>query len=175
MVRLHDKDFVPFIDEKALQNRIAQLGNRISEDFKGTSPLLIGVLNGSFMFLSDLSKHIHIPTEISFIKVSSYASTTSTGAVTELIGLQEQIKDRHVIIVEDIVDTGLSMKVLLEKLNEQKPSKIAIVSLLLKPEALVHPINVDYIGFEIPNKFVVGYGLDYNGLGRNLPEIYQLK
>jgi len=175
MVRLHDKDFVPFIEEKALLQRVAQLGSKLSEDFRSQTPVILGVLNGSFMFLSDLSKHITVPVEVSFIKISSYNSTTSTGKVTELIGLQENIKGRPVVIVEDIVDTGLSMKVLVEKLQEQEPCKIAIVSLLLKPEALVHSVNVDYIGFEIPNKFVVGYGLDYNGLGRNLPEIYQLK
>jgi hypoxanthine phosphoribosyltransferase len=175
MVKLHDKEFVPFIDENTLRERVSHLGAQISKNFEGKNPIILGVLNGAFMFLSDLTKHISIPCEISFIKLSSYSATSSTGKVSELIGLQEDLKDRYVIVVEDIVDTGLSMKVLLEKLQKKEPCKIDIVSMLLKPEALVHRVNVDYIGFEIPNKFVVGYGLDYNGLGRNLPEIYQLK
>jgi len=127
------------------------------------------------MFLSDLAKKISVPAEITFIKFSSYSGETSTGTVKNLIGLEAELKGRSVIVVEDIVDTGLTMLHLMNQLQEQKPASITLVTLLYKPEALKYKINLDYIGFEIPNRFVVGYGLDYDGFGRNIPEIYQLK
>lgn len=175
MIQIKDKEFVPYINQEALQQRITELGNAISEDCRTQCPILIGVLNGSYMFLGDLSKSISIPIEICFLKIASYTGTSSTGTVNQLMGLDADIADRHVIIVEDIVDTGLSMSFLLEKIKSLGPKSVRIATLLTKPEALKHPINLDYVGFEIPNKFVVGYGLDYDGLGRNLPAIFQLK
>lgn len=150
------------------------MGGQITSDYQGSTPLLIGIMNGAFMFLSDLSKQIDLPIEISFVKVSSYESMSSTGRINPIIGLDINLFGRDVIIVEDIVDTGLSMSYILEAVRESNPQSIQIATLLLKPDALQKEINPKYIGFEIPNKFVVGYGLDYDGLGRNLKEIYQL-
>ncbi|WP_373492790.1 hypoxanthine phosphoribosyltransferase [Aquiflexum sp.] len=175
MVLIKDKEFVPYISAHVLKKRIEELASEISNDFSEGPAVLIGVLNGAFMFLSDLTKNIKVPVEVTFIKVASYMGTKSSGEVKSLIGLDLDIEGKSVIIVEDIVDTGLSMKFLLELVKERKPKKIAVASLLLKPDALVHDINIDYVGFEIPNRFVVGYGLDYDGLGRNLPALYQLK
>jgi hypoxanthine phosphoribosyltransferase len=175
MVEVKDKRFVPYLSEADLSQRISSMGAKISSDFGGKTPVLLGVLNGAFMFLSDLAKTIDVPVEIQFVKVASYESTASTGKVKDLIGLNIDLTGREVIIVEDIVDTGLSMKHILNIVGEKNPVKISIATLLLKPEALKEPLDIDYIGFEIPNKFVVGYGLDYDGLGRNLKEIYQLQ
>ncbi len=175
MIEIKDKKFIPFIDSSQLDERIREMGKEISENFSGKEPIIIGVLNGAFMFLSDLSKAITIPAEVSFIKISSYQGETSSGKVKQIFGLEVDIEGREVIIVEDIVDTGLSMSYLLETISEKKPENITVVTLLHKPEALIKDIKIDYIGFNIPNKFVVGYGLDYDGFGRNLAEIYQLK
>ncbi|MDO9552049.1 hypoxanthine phosphoribosyltransferase [Rhodonellum sp.] len=175
MIKVKDKDFVPFISSDNLASRVSQLGVQISNDFAGEDPILLGVLNGSFMFLSDLAKHVTIPAEISLVKIASYSGTVSTGDVKTLMGLDIDLTGRSVIIVEDIVDSGLTMDFLISLILKQTPKKIAIATLLLKPEAFKYDFKIDYIGFEIPNKFVVGYGLDYDGWGRNLPEIYQLK
>lgn len=175
MISIKDKIFVPYITANSLNRKVAEIGSEISKDFKDDCPVLIAVLNGSFMFLSDLAKSISIPIEISFVKISSYKGIQSTGTVKSLLGIDINLENRSVIIVEDIIDTGLSMKHLMEMVEKEKPKKIAVATLLFKPEALIFPIKVDYTGFEIPNKFVVGYGLDFDGLGRNLPEIYQLK
>lgn len=174
MIQIKDKQFVPFIKEPELLQRVSALGRQITEDYRGSSPLLIGIMNGAFMFLSDLAKHIDLPVELSFVKISSYESMASTGTIQPLIGLDTALAGRDVIIVEDIVDTGLSMSYILEMVQKSKPKSLQIATLLLKPEALKKNIEARYIGFEIPNKFVVGYGLDYDGLGRNLKEIYQL-
>ena len=174
MIQIKDKKFSPFIREQDILDRVSALGRQITEDYSDRSPVIIGVMNGAFMFLSDLSKHIDLPLEISFIKLSSYASMSSSGNVKPIVGLATDIKDREVIIVEDIVDTGLSMTFLLGMLQEQKPKSIQIASLLLKPDALQKDVTVKYLGFKIPDKFVVGYGLDYEEYGRNLKEIYQL-
>lgn len=174
-VKIKDKEFVPFISAESIDQRLKILGAQISKDFKNDNPILLGVLNGSFMFLSDLAKYIDIPSEFTFVKLSSYSGENSTGKVKNLIGLDSDLKGRKVIVVEDIVDSGLSMNHLLENLHAKEPLDISIVSLLFKPEALKFPVKIDYVGFEIANKFVVGYGLDYDGLGRNLPSIYQLK
>lgn len=175
MIQIKDKEFIAYISEEMLTQRVRDMGIKISLDFQGQFPLLVGVLNGSFMFLADLAKSISIPIEISFIKISSYQGTTSTGKVKDMSGLDVDLKGRPVIIVEDIVDTGLSMSFLCEKIKKLEPKSISVATLLTKPDALQHPVKVDYVGFEIPNKFVVGYGLDYDGYGRNLPAIYQLK
>lgn len=175
MISIKEKIFVPYITANSLKKRVEEIGNEISKDFKEDCPVLLGVLNGSFMFLSDLAKSISTPMEVSFVKVSSYSGTSSTGNVKNLMGLDIDLKNRSIIIVEDIIDTGLSMTHLLEMVQKENPKKIAIATLLLKPEALKYPMEINYIGFEIPNKFVVGYGMDFDGLGRNLPELYQLK
>ncbi len=174
MIQIKDKKFTLFIQEKNILDRVFALGRQITEDYRGRSPLMIGVMNGAFMFLSDLVKHVDLPLEISFIKLSSYSSMSSSGNVKPVVGLVTDVKDRELIIVEDIVDTGLSMTFLLALLQEQKPKSIQIASLLLKPDALQKDVFVKYLGFEIPDKFVVGYGLDYEEYGRNLREIYQL-
>jgi hypoxanthine phosphoribosyltransferase len=175
MIQIKDKDFILYISEDMLAKRVQEMGAKISRDFKGQSPLLVGVLNGSFMFLADLAKSISIPVEICFLKISSYQGTASTGKVKDISTLEVDLNGRPVIIVEDIVDTGLSMSYLIEKIRKLGPTSISIATLLTKPDALQYPVKVDYVGFEIPNKFVVGYGLDYDGYGRNLPAIYQLK
>jgi hypoxanthine phosphoribosyltransferase len=175
MKQVKDKYFIPFIDSTTLQERIKILAQKVNKDYKGKNPLLIGVLNGSFMFLADLFKFIDIECEITFIRVSSYKNTESTGKVKQILGLQEEIQSRDIIIVEDIVDTGITMQEILGQLASQKPASIKIMTMLFKPKSLKVPLKLDYIGFEIGNKFVVGYGLDYDGFGRNLDAIYVLK
>lgn len=174
MIEVKDKTFKPYLRQPEIEKRVKELGREISKDYLGKNPVLIGVLNGAFIFLSDLSKSVDIPAEISFIKISSYEGESSTGKVKKLIGLDVELKNRHVLIVEDIVDTGLSMVHLLSQVYEMKPASVKTVTLLHKPDALQHTVTLDYVGFQIPNKFVVGYGLDYDGFGRNMPEIYQL-
>lgn len=173
-MKVKDKEFSIFIEESSIEERVAVLAKEISHDYQGKTPLFVAVLNGSFMFASDLMKGIEIPAEISFIKLNSYNRTHSTGKVKELIGLDENIFGRHLIIIEDIVDTGLTIKHMLEELRELGPKSIEIASLLHKKEATKEPLDIRYVGFEIPKKFVVGYGLDYDGQGRNLRDIYSL-
>jgi hypoxanthine phosphoribosyltransferase len=175
MKQVKDKYFIPFIDSTTLQERIKILAQKVNKDYKGKNPLLIGVLNGSFMFLADLFKFIDIECEITFIRVSSYKNTESTGKIKQILGLQEEIQSRDIIIVEDIVDSGITMQEILGQLASKKPASIKIMTMLFKPEALKVPLKLDYVGFEIGNKFVVGYGLDYDGFGRNLDSIYVLK
>ncbi|HSC55003.1 MAG TPA: hypoxanthine phosphoribosyltransferase [Phnomibacter sp.] len=174
-VQVLDKTFVPYLSAEAIHESVAKLGQQICDDYKGKDPLFIAILNGSFMFTSDLFKTIDIPAEICFIKLASYKGTKSSGHVITAIGLDAVIKDRHVVILEDIVDTGKTLTAFLPEIMNQQPASLAICALLHKPEAMVHPLDISYIGFSIPNRFVVGYGLDYDGYGRNLPEIYQLK
>lgn len=174
LVQVKDKTFRPFIDRQKLQARIEELGSIISKDYAGLNPLLIGILNGSFIFAADLFRSISIDAEISFIKLASYQGTTSTGTVVTAIGLDETLNGRHVIIVEDIVDTGKTMSSFLPELMDRRPASVKIAALLIKPDALKYDVNVDYYGFTISNEFVVGYGLDYDGYGRNLPELYQM-
>lgn len=173
-IRVHDKEFVPYLSEQTIQERIAELAKQISTDFKDREVLFLGILNGSFIFAADLFKRITIPAAISFIKLVSYKGTSSSGTVITSIGLEEDLSGKDVIIVEDIVDTGKTLTEFLPSLVKQNPNSVRICTLLQKPEALQYPLDVDYIGFSIPNKFVVGYGLDYDGLGRNYPEIFQI-
>ncbi|WP_040669752.1 hypoxanthine phosphoribosyltransferase [Nitritalea halalkaliphila] len=175
MIQILDKSFVPYLSKETLQERIQSLGAEISADYAGKPLCVLAVLNGAFMFCSDLVKEITIPMELQFIKIASYAGTRSTGEVSELLGLSTSLKGKEILIVEDIVDTGLSMQYLLASMAKEAAASIRICSLLVKPEALQHPVDIHYTGFEIPKKFVVGYGLDYNGFGRNIGEIYQLK
>jgi hypoxanthine phosphoribosyltransferase len=169
-----EKTFRPFLSAEVLNERIKELATQINKDYIGKNPIFIGILNGSFMFASDLYKNITVPSTISFIKLVSYKGTTSTGTVITAIGLEEDLTDKDVILIEDIVDTGKTMKEFVATLHKQSPASIQICTLLHKPEALQHPLDLKYVGFEIPNKFVVGYGLDYDGFGRNSQEIFQL-
>lgn len=173
-LKVHDKYFVPYISEAELSRRISELAGDIDNHYKGKKPLFIAILNGSFMFASDLFKHITIEAEICFIKLASYKGTKSTGQVITAIGLDTDIVDRHVVIIEDIIDTGKTMSEFLPQLHHQHPASLKIAALLHKPEATTYPIQIDYLGFSVPNKFLLGYGLDYDGLGRNIKEIYQL-
>ncbi|MBS4065958.1 MAG: hypoxanthine phosphoribosyltransferase [Chitinophagaceae bacterium] len=173
-LKVHDKYFVPYISEAELSQRISELAGDIDNHYKGKKPLFIAILNGSFMFASDLFKHITIEAEICFIKLASYKGTKSTGQVITAIGLDTDIVDRHVVILEDIIDTGKTMSEFLPQLHHQHPASLKIAALLHKPEATTYPIQIDYLGFSVPNKFLLGYGLDYDGLGRNIKEIYQL-
>lgn len=175
VVECRGERFRLFIDAATLQRRVAELGRQISQDYEGKQPILIGVLNGAFMFLADLMRFITIDCEVDFLKLSSYgAAKVSSGQVYELKKIDADIRNRHVLIVEDIVDTGLSMQFMLERLKDYEPASVATVTLLHKAEATQVEIPLDYIGFQIPNKFVIGYGLDYGQLARNLSAIYIL-
>lgn len=173
-IEIEDKEFDLLIEYDQIKKRIRFLGIQLNVDYENRVPIFLGVLNGSFIFMADLIKEINISSEISFVKVSSYdGADTSSGKVKEVIGLDINLKNRDVIIVEDIVDTGVTLSYLLEKIHQQEPASVAICSLLLKPHSMKKEIDIDYVGFEIPNEFVVGYGLDYKGLGRNLTDIYR--
>ncbi|MCC5920757.1 MAG: hypoxanthine phosphoribosyltransferase [Cyclobacteriaceae bacterium] len=173
-ITIKEKAFEPYISSESIHERVVSLSNQINRDYKDLNPVFLAVLNGSFMFASDLMKYINVRSEISFTKLSSYEKTESSGKITELIGLGEEIRDRNVVIIEDIVDTGRTLKHLIGKLEDQKAKSIKTVALLSKPEARVEEVDVAYVGFEIPKEFVLGYGLDYDGYGRNLPSIYKL-
>ena len=173
-VTLHDKTFVPYLSEEKIKDRLAELGQKISQEYEDKNPLLLAVLNGSFVFAADLMRAIDIPAHISFIRLASYKGTKSSGRIQEVVGLYEDITDRHVIVVEDIVDTGRTMEHLLNTLAGQGAASVEVATLLHKPEATEAVLDLRYVGFTIPPKFVVGYGLDYDGLGRNLPALYCL-
>jgi hypoxanthine phosphoribosyltransferase len=169
-----DKTFVSFIPHIRIQETVARMAADLDRDLFNKDPLFLAVLNGSFIFAADLFKQIKMPARISFVKLASYIGTGSSGKVDQLIGLQEIITGQHIIIVEDIIDSGQTMTKLLEYLNGQQPASIRIATLLYKPDAFKANFKIDYIGLEIPNNFVVGYGLDYNGYGRNSKDIYTL-
>ena len=172
---VHGKSFVPYISDEEIQAKCFEIAVKINNDYKGEKPLFIAILNGSFLFAADMFRHIDLEAEISFIKLVSYKGTTSTGNVVTAIGLDERVKDRHVIIIEDILDTGRTLYQFLPELYNQNPKSLKIATLLTKPTARLFDVQPDYLGFEIPDKFVLGYGLDYDGLGRNIPSIYQLE
>ncbi|KQN34395.1 hypoxanthine phosphoribosyltransferase [Pedobacter sp. Leaf41] len=173
-IKVDDKEFEIFLENDNLNKRIRLLGIQINLDYEGKCPLFIGVLNGSFLFMADLIKEIDVPCEVAFMRVASYEGTSSSGKVKELIGLPDDIEGRDIIIVEDIVDTGLTINHIIKTLKEKNPASVKVSSLLVKPSALQYDVEeLAYVGFEIPNEFVVGYGLDYNGLGRNLNDIYR--
>ena len=171
-IKVRDREFAVSIPEEKIKARVAEVATQISHDLEGKRPLFLAVLNGSFVFAADLLRGIETPCEISFVRMASYEGTSSTGAVKQLIGLKEDIKDRTVVIVEDIIDSGLTMVHLLELLKEKQPADIKIAALLVKPGNLKVELDIPYCCFEIPNDFIVGYGLDYDGEGRNLPSIY---
>lgn len=175
MIQLHDKQFVPFISAKEIDFAIAKIVALIEDDFADETPVFIGVLNGSFMVVSDFMKKYKKPCELSFIKMASYEGTSTTNDVKQLIGLNQDLSGRTVVVIEDIVDTGNTLVELKELFKKQNVKHFKIATLFFKPEAYKKEVKIDYIGIRIPNKFIVGYGLDYDGLGRNLPEVYQLK
>ena len=174
VVKIKDKTFKTSIPEKEIKARIQAVADRINHDLADKNPLFLAVLNGAFVFAADLMRMITIPCEISFVKLASYQGTTSTGKITEVMGINEDLTDRTIVIVEDIVDTGLTMKRMIESLGTRHPASVHICSLLVKPEKLQVDLNIEYAAMEIPNDFIVGYGLDYDQQGRNLPDIYTL-
>ncbi|MEO1436163.1 MAG: hypoxanthine phosphoribosyltransferase [Bacteroidota bacterium] len=173
-ILIHGKTFKPFITKEQIEDRIAELGDQLRRDYEGKNPLLIGILNGAFIFMGDLVRKMEFDCEMSFVKLSSYDGMNSTGKTKTMIGLNQDIKGREVIVIEDIVDTGNTMFDLLNELHEKGVATARIVTLLFKKDAFIRNFPVHYIGFQIPNKFVVGYGLDYNQHGRNWDAIYQL-
>ena len=175
MIQLHDKQFVPFISAQEIDFAIAKMVSQVEADFADETPVFVGVLNGAFMVVADFMKQYKKPCEVSFIKMSSYEGTSSTNDVKQLIGINQDLTGRSVVIIEDIVDTGNTLVELKELFKKQNVKHFKIATLFFKPEAYTKDIKIDYIGIRIPNKFSVGYGLDYDGLGRNLPEVYKLK
>ncbi len=173
-IKVNNKIFTPFITAEQINEKINILAAELNRDYEGKRPLFIAILNGSFMFASDLFKAVTIEAEICFIKLASYKGTKSTGNVITSIGLDEPLNSRHVVIVEDIVDTGKTLNEFLPQLFNQQPASLKIAALLHKPDALAYPVKIDYLGFNVPNKFLLGFGLDFDGLGRNLKEIYKL-
>lgn len=175
-ITINGEKFIPLIGEEQIQKRVAELADEISKDYQGKTPILIGVLNGAFIFMADLLKKINIEVEVDFFKLSSYGdSKISSGLVKLVKDLSCNPNQRDIIIVEDIVDSGLSIKYIKELFKNYKPKTMKVVSLLLKPESLKYDVKIDYIGFKIPSQFVIGYGLDYQQKLRNLPSIYVLQ
>ncbi len=174
-VSIKDKEFELFIPEHEIIEAIKLIAEKINEDLKDKDPLFVCVLNGSFMFAAELMKHVTIPCEISFVRMASYQGTQSTGTIKEVYGLEENIQNRTLVILEDIVDTGNTMALMIEQLKQRLPQEIRIATLLFKPNALKNNIKLDYIAIEIPSDFIVGFGLDYDGYGRNLANIYKIK
>lgn len=172
--RIKDLTFELFISEEKLKIRLAELAKEITAEFKGEDLVLLGILNGAFIVMADLAREIDLSLSCEFLKISSYSGTGSTGVVKSLLGLSADLEGKNVLVVEDIVDTGISMNYLISELSRHNPKRLQIATLLFKKEAFRFNYRLDYVGFEIPNKFVVGYGLDYDGLGRNLPDLYQL-
>lgn len=171
-IQVKDKTFRPFIKAEEIQKRIREIGAKLSRDLEGKNPLFLAILNGSYVFAADLLRHITTPCEISFVRVSSYSGMVSTGRLTEVIGLKENIEGRTVVIVEDIIDSGFTMEGLVNSLKAKNPADLRICTLLTKPGNIKVDLDIPYCAFEIPNDFIVGYGLDYDGYGRNLPSIY---
>jgi hypoxanthine phosphoribosyltransferase len=173
-IRVLDKQFREFIPERDIKERIVKMADEINKVYAGKEVVFLGILNGAFLFAADLIRNIDLKARISFVKLASYKGTDSSGRIKELIGWNEDIRNKYVIVVEDIVDTGNTLERIVDELVIRKPSGVKIATLLLKPDAYKKDIPIDYIGFKIPNGFVIGYGLDYNGYGRNLPSIYML-
>ena len=172
IIKVKDKTFRTSIPEAEILKHVKEVAARINHDMAGKTPLFLAVLNGAFVFAADLMREITIPCEISFVKLASYMGTVSTGKITEVIGINEDLTGRHVVIVEDIVDTGLTMQRMIETLSLRHPASISTCSLLFKPDKLQADINIDYVAMKIPNEFIVGYGLDYDQQGRNLRDIF---
>jgi len=173
-IKVLDLTFEIIIPEETIQQEISRIARQMNRDLAEKNPIFLGILNGAFMFASDLFKQITIPCQITFLKLASYEGTQTTGTVRQLIGINQDLKDRTVVLLEDIVDTGITLDTILRQLNGYEPKEILVATLLHKPDALQKDVRLNYVGFEIPNEFVLGFGLDYNGYARNLPEIYTL-
>jgi hypoxanthine phosphoribosyltransferase len=173
-IKVKDKEFTPSISAEEINEAIERIASQLNRDLAGRNPLFLVVLNGAFIFAADLYRKITVESEISFVKLASYSGTTSTSAVKELIGLNERVKGRYVVILEDIIDTGTTMQFLMNKLRYLGVEDVKLVSLLFKPSAFRESFRIDYLGIEIPNEFIVGYGLDYDGFGRNYADIYKI-
>lgn len=172
-IKLHDKNFKVLINRTKIQNTVLRMAAELNDELKGKSPLFVCILNGAFMFAADLFKNIQVEgASITFFRLSSYVGITTSGKVTKILGFTEDLKDRNVVVVEDIIDTGITIVETIAQIKLYNPKKIYLASLLLKPDACKKDVDIDFLGFEIPDLFVVGYGLDYNNLGRNLPDIY---
>ena len=174
IIKIKDKTFKTSITEAEIKERVKALAEQISKDMEGKVPLFLGVLNGAFIFAADLMRELTIPSEISFVKLASYQGTTSTGKINEVLGINEDLSGRTVIIVEDIVESGLTMKRMIESLGTRNPASVHICTLFLKPDKLKENLKIDYVAFRIPDDFIIGYGLDYDHLGRELREIYTI-
>ena len=173
-IRVHDKEFAPSIPAEDIMAQVRRVAEEINKDYEGQEPLFLVVLNGAFVFAADLMREISVPAEVSFVKLASYEGTSSTGTVREVIGLNTDITGRPIIIVEDIVESGITMAHMIETLKKQNPKSIDICTLLVKPEKLEVKLDIRYTAMEIPNDFILGYGLDYDGLGRGLKDIYTI-
>lgn len=173
-IRVHDKEFAPSIPAEEIMAQVRRVAEEINKDYEGQQPLFLIVLNGAFVFAADLMREISVPAEVSFVKLASYEGTSSTGTVREVIGLNTDITGRPIIIVEDIVESGITMAHMIETLKKQNPKSIDICTLLVKPEKLEVKLDIRYVAMEIPNDFILGYGLDYDGLGRGLKDIYTI-
>ena len=172
--RVHDKEFEVYIDNKEIRRVISDMARQINADLAGREVIFLGILNGAFMFASDLFREITLDCQITFLKLASYAGTSSTGTVKRLIGINEDIYDKTVVILEDIVDTGVTLDNIIKQLKGYEPAEIRVATMLFKPEAYTKELKLDYVGIEIPNDFVLGYGLDYQGYGRNLADLYKV-
>jgi hypoxanthine phosphoribosyltransferase len=175
VITVRDKQFELFIEQEIIEEEIKRVAGQINSDLKGKDPLFLAVLNGAFMFTGELMKEVTIPSEITFVRLASYQGTSTTNRVKEVLGLNESIEGRCVVIVEDIVDSGNTMVALKKELEKYNPREVKVATLLFKPEALRQKLHIDYVALEIPNDFIVGYGLDYDGYGRNLKDIYKVK
>lgn len=173
-VQVHDRYFKPYIGEAMIQQEVSRLAYEMNRDLAGKDPIFLGILNGAFMFASDLYKQLTFPCQITFLKLASYSGTKSTGSVKQLIGINLDLKDRVVVVLEDIVDTGVTLETIIRQLSGYEPQEIHVATFLHKPDATIKEVRLDYVGMKIPNNFILGYGLDYDGYGRNFREIYQL-
>ena len=174
MVKVQDKHFEPFIPEDKIQQEVSRMAEEMNSDLASKDPIFLGILNGAFMFASDLYKQLDFPCQITFLKLASYSGTQSTGTVKQLIGINRDLKDRVVVVLEDIVDTGVTLETIIRQLSGYQPAEIRVATFLHKPDATIKEVHLDYVGMEIPNDFILGYGLDYDGYGRNFKEIYRL-
>jgi hypoxanthine phosphoribosyltransferase len=173
-IKVHNKDFRLFITEAQIQKEVARIASEMNRELADRDPIFLGILNGAFMFASDLYKQLKFPCQITFLKLASYSGTYSTGSVKQLIGIGQDLKDRVVVVLEDIVDTGVTLETILRQLSGYQPREIKVATLLYKPDAALTEVKLDYVGMNIPNDFILGYGLDFDGYGRNFKEIYQL-
>jgi hypoxanthine phosphoribosyltransferase len=174
IIKVHDKHFEPFIPENEILQEVSRIAEEMNRDLASKDPIFLGILNGAFMFASDLYKQLAFPCQITFLKLASYSGTHSTGTVKQLIGINRDLKDRVVVVLEDIVDTGVTLETIIRQLSGYQPAEIRVATFLHKPDATIRKVDLDYVGMEIPNDFILGYGLDYDGYGRNFKEIYRL-